>query len=159
MPTTGSNTANSANTESAGMPAFNTSQLMGMAALAAAMFNATSETKPGSNSNNNTANLVGQLGAVGGGVGALPGLQASTSATAASRQNTSTTASSYQANSGLNKAASLLAQSKWSNVGNKLISFPIFIENYNFLEDRNEHVEYFIKFLFYFTSFLICLFF
>lgn len=152
MPTTGSNTANSANTESAGMPAFNTSQLMGMAALAAAMFNATSETKPGSNSNNNTANLVGQLGAVGGGVGALPGLQASTSATAASRQNTSTTASSYQANSGLNKAASLLAQSKWSNVGNKLISFSIFIENYNFLEDRNDHVEYFIKFfiLFYF---------
>ncbi|XP_058978487.1 protein strawberry notch [Musca domestica] len=94
-------------TESAvgGMPAFNTSQLMGMAALAAAMFNATSETKTtGSNSNNSTTGLSGS-----GGLGVLAGLQATTST--ASRQMPPNSVS-YQANtaSGLNKAASLLAQ-------------------------------------------------
>lgn len=116
---------NTAATESPGMPSFNTSQLMGMAALAAAMFNATSETKPPPNVNALNASLSG-----GSAIMAAAGLQASTSATA-SRQNanmitpstiTSTTAN-YQANSSFNKAASLLAQSKSSNVGNNQISF------------------------------------
>uniref|UniRef100_A0A1I8Q2D4 Protein strawberry notch n=1 Tax=Stomoxys calcitrans TaxID=35570 RepID=A0A1I8Q2D4_STOCA len=106
MPTSSSTNAGGNPESAGGMPSFNTSQLMGMAALAAAMFNATSETKSPTNSGNMNLNI----GAIGGMGSMSGGLQASTSATAASRQNSTATSISYQANSGLNKAASLLAQ-------------------------------------------------
>lgn len=100
-----------------GMTPFNTSQLMGMAALAAAgglppSFNATSSNSANTNlatTNSFGSGLVANLG------GGLAGLAANSNSTL---NSASQAPSYYQASSNFNMAASLLAQSKSSNVGN-----------------------------------------